>query len=503
MPLALFAGVAALALAASATGTGLVPDDAVALWAGAITAGDGELSIGSITAAYPSLPFLATTLLQFMTPAGTPGPALLAAGILALLAGFWFDALRRADFSLFAAGVAALLLAFHPMLLRAVVAGGGEMLLAAFLYIFGSALYDLRAHTGIPQIMAAGLALLAVAFSHPAGAAIAIAAIPFLAFTVRPTLIAGSAINVVLTLAFPAMFGAAAFAYVSWVFPGDGWRFFAASPESLAEWIKSLGDWRPRGFPTLPALDAGLAVAVALVLATPVAVAALVWVRRRRPLIAPAMVFCMTAVTAALFAAATGLFGHPATVTVAAPVLGAIVMTRVPIEAFRRRLAMLLLILGWAGGVAGLALVDPRAAAQISAALDGRAGDQPRIDALGLGGATVGHAGILVDTFNAPAVVLGRGQARGLLLPAGEPFMIAMLFSRVDTPFVAVPDPQSGIGNSDRLNKAFPFLYRDGAPGYRLIYQNNTWRLFERGAVTSVYKDRYSASYNNIIETHK
>jgi hypothetical protein len=488
MPLALFAGIAALALAASATRAGLVPDDAVALWAGAITASDGELSIGSITAAYPSIPFLATTALQFITPAGTPTPALLAAGVLALLSGFWFDALRRADFSIFAAGGAALLLAFHPMLLRAVVAGGGEMLLAAFLYIFGSALYDLRARTGIPQVMAAGLALLAVAFSHPAGAAIAIAAIPFLAFTVRPTLIAGSAINVVLTLAFPALFGAAAFAYVSWVFPGDGWRFFAASPENLTEWIKSLG-WTQGGFSALPALHAGLAVAVALIAATPIAVVALIWVRRRRPLIAPAVVFGMTAVTAAVFAAVTGLFGHPATMTVAAPVLGAIVMTRVPIQPARRALAILLLILGWTWGAAALMLVDPRAIAQIGAALDGRAGDQARIDALGLGGATVGRDGILVDSFNAPAVVLGRGQARGLLLPAGEPFTIALLFSRIDTPFVAVPDPQSGIGNSDRLNKAFPFLYRDGAPNYRLIYQNNTWRLFERTMRTAVYRN--------------
>jgi hypothetical protein len=375
------------------------------------------------------------------------------------------------------------------MLLRAVIAGGGEMLLAAFLYLFGSALYDLRARTGVPQVMAVGLALLAVAFSHPAGAAIAVAAIPFLAFTVRPTLIAGSAINVVLTLAFPALFGAAAFAYVSWVFPGDGWRFFAASPESLTEWTKSLGDWTPWGFPALPALDAGLAVAIALVLGTPVAVAALVWVRRRRPLIAPAIVFCVTAVTAAVFAAATGLFGHPATMTVAAPVLGAVVMTRIPINPDRRGLAVLLLLLGWFGGAAGLALVDPRAAAQVGAALDGRAGDQARIDALALGGATVGHTGILVDTFNAPAVVLGRGQARGLLLPAGETFTIAMLFSRIETPFVAVPDPQSGTGNSDRLNKAFPRLYRDGVPGYRLIYQNATWRLFERVETKAVYRN--------------
>jgi hypothetical protein len=52
--------------------------------------------------------------------------------------------------------------------------------------------------------------------------------------------------------------------------------------------------------------------------------------------------------------------------------------------------------------------------------------------------------------------------------------------SRIETPFVAVPDPQIGIGAGDRLNKAFPLLYRRGAPGYRLVYENANWRLFAR-----------------------
>jgi hypothetical protein len=77
-------------------------------------------------------------------------------------------------------------------------------------------------------------------------------------------------------------------------------------------------------------------------------------------------------------------------------------------------------------------------------------------------------------------VVLGRGRARGLLSPSDEAFTLGVLFSRINTPFVAVPDPQTGIGTQDRLNKAFPLLYRRGAPGYRLIYENADWRLFAR-----------------------
>ena len=41
-------------------------------------------------------------------------------------------------------------------------------------------------------------------------------------------------------------------------------------------------------------------------------------------------------------------------------------------------------------------------------------------------------------------------------------------------------DPLIGIGAQDRLNKAFPLLYRRGAAGYHLIYDNAGWRLFAR-----------------------
>jgi hypothetical protein len=139
-----------------------------------------------------------------------------------------------------------------------------------------------------------------------------------------------------------------------------------------------------------------------------------------------------------------------------------------------------LLVLGWFGGIIGLAIADPLGAMNVRAAIKGRNVDVERVAAINLGNATIGRDGILVDTFNAPAIVLGRGRARGLLSPSEEAFALGVLFSRLDTPFVAVPDPQVGIGAQDRLNKAFPQLYRGGATGYRLIYDNASWRLFAR-----------------------
>jgi hypothetical protein len=84
----------------------------------------------------------------------------------------------------------------------------------------------------------------------------------------------------------------------------------------------------------------------------------------------------------------------------------------------------------------------------------------------------------LADNDNAPVFGLGRGGARGTFGPSREPFALALLFSRIETALVAVPDPQSNSGANDRLNKAFPRLFREGAPGYAVVYQNNTWRVF-------------------------
>ena len=73
--------------------------------------------------------------------------------------------------------------------------------------------------------------------------------------------------------------------------------------------------------------------------------------------------------------------------------------------------------------------------------------------------------------------------------PASEPSTLALLCSRLDAPFVAVPDPQSASGANDRLNKVFPALYRRGAPGYRIVYQNDTWRLYGRMPNVARQKD--------------
>jgi hypothetical protein len=400
--------------------------------------------------------------------------------MLALLAGAICVSFRRIGMPLIGGPIMVFLIVLHPAVLRAAIAGPAEMMFAFFLFLLSGAMFDLRARSSAPEVMAVALSLLGLAFSHPMGAAVACASVPLLVFSMRPELLASWVLNLVSTLVFPTAFCVAAFSYMSWVFPGSGWSFLMAPAEGVSGWAAGFSDLFGRGLTGTLALDAGIAVVVALVFSAPVVPVAIVWVWGRRPLVAPALVIVAMTATAAGIAVLTGLFGDPAPVAVLPPVLAAIILIHLPPVRERLMLVLPLLILGWFGGLIGLAIVDPRGAINVRAALKGRSVDMERFAAINLGNATIGHDGVLVDTFNAPAIVLGRGRARGLLSPSDETFTLGVLFSRIDTPFVAVPDPQIGIGAQDRLNKAFPRLYRSGAAGYHLVYDNANWRLFAR-----------------------
>ena len=276
------------------------------------------------------------------------GAGLVAAGLLALIAAFCFRAFRKAGLpSVAAAAVVTLLIALHPALLRAVVAGPADMFLAAFLLMLCLALYDLRARSGTSEVMGVGLALMALAFSHPMGAAFAFAAMPFLAFAVRPVLVANSALNVIIALIFPTLFAIAAFTYVSWVFPGRRLELLrGAGAEPVAV---DRGAWRgysADGLSGVLAIDASLAMARGACHRC----AACAGDARARAIGGgrssfPAQCLSPRRSRQPRSASLSGFFGDPTAIVVAAPVLAATVVIRVPVARERIVLVIALLML--------------------------------------------------------------------------------------------------------------------------------------------------------------
>lgn len=476
---ALIAGpvfIAMLAAAAVAVRFGLVSDDALRLWANAIVAGNGRMGIDRLVSAYPPIPFFLTAAFAVVPPIAPLAPALTAAGLAGGLAGRWFFAFRAAGLPFLIVVFATALLIFHPTLMEAAVADPAALCLAVFLYLFGTALYDLRRRTGVPEVMRTGFALFGLAFSHPMGAAVAISSVPFLAFAVQPQRLASDALNVVLALVFPTLFATGAFLYVGWAFSVSGWSLFATPVESQADWLAGM---RSLNLQSLPMLAGVTAMAIALCLSAPLVPVTVSWITGRRPLTAPALVYLASVLTAAALAAGSGFFGDPAPLALAAPVLAAVLLARVQALRDHLLIALPLILIGWIGGMVAIVVVDPRHIDQAVSVLE-RQADRERRDALALGGATIGRNGVLVDTANAPAVIVGRGTAHGLFIRSDETFELATMLARLNAPFVAVPNPRTPLGMQDRLNHAFPQLFATGPPGYQLAYRNESWRLFAR-----------------------
>jgi hypothetical protein len=93
----------------------------------------------------------------------------------------------------------------------------------------------------------------------------------------------------------------------------------------------------------------------------------------------------------------------------------------------------------------------------------------------------------------APLALFAFAAALALAAMTGRPALVANSALNVVIalvfPTVAVPNPKSASGANDRLNKVLPALYRRGAPGYRIVYQNDTWRLYGRMPNVARQKD--------------
>ena len=68
-----------------------------------------------------------------------------------------------------------------------------------------------------------------------------------------------------------------------------------------------------------------------------------------------------------------------------------------------------------------------------------------------------------------------RGTGAGLVVPGSTRFELDLLAARLQTRFVAVRDPAADIVVRDRINQAFPRLFRNGARDYGLVYHFEGW----------------------------
>ena len=86
----------------------------------------------------------------------------------------------------------------------------------------------------------------------------------------------------------------------------------------------------------------------------------------------------------------------------------------------------------------------------------------------------------LIDDQAAYAVIAARGDARDLILPFSDEFKLALASPERIPPQIVVAAPGTRQGAQDAINRRFPGLWKEGRPGYQLVYEQEVWRVWQR-----------------------
>jgi hypothetical protein len=74
-----------------------------------------------------------------------------------------------------------------------------------------------------------------------------------------------------------------------------------------------------------------------------------------------------------------------------------------------------------------------------------------------------------------------RGSTHGFVVRGDDAFTQTVLTRLVQARYIAVPDSDDPtMADDDLLAQTFPTLYQRGIHGYRLAYDVNGWRVYER-----------------------
>lgn len=445
---------------------GLYSTDTAALAGRAMLGTNGKADLSTLLATYPPIPYLLLSALEPVARlTGLSAPALLTG----LLAGGFFltycVTLRRALFGGMGVAALALLLCLHPFMLFSVASGPEALLLIWGVWLYGLGLFGFRADGSINDLIMLTLSLPLMALTSLEGLIIAVSAIPFLLLAVPPQLLQRAYGSVYIVLLFPLVFAGLSLAFVSLVMLHDPFAFVSPDMLYIERW--SNAPWYLVAAACMAAIVGAMMILPAMILRG----------STRRPLqnAAGALIATLTVSTTLLV-----LTGH-AQSALAAPAPGiagaAVASARWPRERHRElRVATLMAI--------GLAISASTVASSMSTVRPLVAGivgsfEPPLTDDARLAEFLVGRNDVMFDAIANPAVVGARGGTGGLVTATDPAFTVAILKRKLDASYVVSHRHDPGYSD-DLVVRIFPKLHLGGAPGYRLAYENDKWRVWER-----------------------
>ncbi|SEN53924.1 hypothetical protein [Palleronia pelagia] len=438
---------------------GFVSSAVTDLWARALVQVGGTGTFSASDSFYPPVPFALTLLVELLPGnSGVPPPFLVAALIASTTLVLWFLNLRvAAGFSILGAVLSVLLIGLNPYFLRAVSDGPEMMMILLGTWVFARGVVNLRLTGAAPDMMKVAVGLLIVALSDSFGLMISFGALPFMVLAARPSMLERSAAGYLVALFFPVAAAIGSLLFVSSIFQS-----------SLI----------PRLFEVEEAVSPGeyfIIVSGLLPLGFVLALRNLSVMRLFMPTIA-----AVGSVSGAYFL--NYFFQAESDPVIASvPILGVVVVCLRfwPPSSFREPIVLVLLCLLMVHSVQALRISGTGETDEWARAALGHYSDlqgPTRMAAQSL----QGKAGIMLDVERNPEMVVAFGDVSRLLTSGQPAYDLALEGGRLRAPYILVPKVMGMEPVSDRILRRFPGLASGAQAGYRQIYQNSKWQIFQR-----------------------
>lgn len=293
-----------------------------------------------------------------------------------------------------------------------------------------------------------------------------------------------SAVSFYTVSTFPFLLSLVSWVFLNWIFHNNPWLFLQSPETSFrggwfmtpdVSWLRVHGgSWfRP------------VVISSVLLFA---AYPSLLWVlyqaRKQLILFTTSMVLYLHPIIAIGFATNRYFITHPSNILflLGGGIMAGIIMLP-PLTAAGRKSMLFFFLLSAIGGWLTLGWIPSPEITYWENAMLGRKQEQHFTSDIRLGLWLRDHRlQTLMDERSGYRAIAARGDAKELLLSFTEQFKRQLKQSPPQAPLVVMPNPSTRLGTIDRINLRFPGFYKSGAPGYRLVYDAEEWRVYQRDA---------------------
>lgn len=459
-----------------------VNDYALLHWAKSLAILDADrIRVEYLGLVYPHLPFYLLFPFHYLPALDSGAAPYLASGLVAAsLLAWWYRDLARCGYGRGARLACVALLAAHPFFLWAATTGTQMALTLALYYALCISLTQLVRVGTTRSYMILGFVITLCFFADERTVYLLIALLPLFPLLLPRNILQQAPIGAYMIAFTPWALVFLAWAYLNWLFLHDPWHFLTALDSTFRGaandvlYLPWLRDYGPRpGKVVLVTLAYGL-------LAFPLLLPLLWQTRRDRGLQGAAAIAFLLPMLATLLATGDLFLPHPLYMLF---LLAAAAMAALPIGAagpdWRPNILVAALALSTAGGWVVFPWMPTKDMALWRAALAGGHPEPPYAAERALGEwLAANREPTMLDDRHAYAALVARGDARDLILPFSRSYKAHLLRRELTVSQIVAPDPR--YRGPDQINEHYPNLYVQGMAGYRLVYNQPPWRVYQR-----------------------